>query len=463
MRKHALFLVLGLWLAGTCAAAITEKYVTADAGGGGNGSSGTPWTLAEAIAGATAGMRVNVKAGAYSVGTSTLPTGTAADPIWFRGYNDTIGGLDGQTRTAATGLVNTANMPAITITGLWTPGAFCILQNLNITGALSSALIGSTTIDDCYFVNCSITNTQSNSGARAVQCDDRTKAINCDFTCTQSSHASVVDCDNSAMFYACRFKSASTSACLSTNFTASVGDCVFYGNAGSTGIDLVATNTDLTTIRGCTFYGIGTCIQTVNAAVVGMVVISNCHATDATKWIDNLYAATDNIVVFEFCNRTRDIGTMRTGVDQGCLAAEVTTDGGGAETDYSSAGTGDFRLIYGAPGKSAGLMPNVDCGALQRVENTFPAAGNVLLGSGTYGDVLSVTTPSLTLPSAANVWYGSGTYGNPSSPVTPTKRASSITNCSAGNIKLSVVIDDVTGTYAAAGGLDLPEPIQIGG
>jgi hypothetical protein len=46
------------------------------------------------------------------------------------------------------------------------------------------------------------------------------------------------------------------------------------------------------------------------------------------------------------------------------------------------------------------------------------------------------------------VWTGTGTYGYTGVELTPTKVASSITNCSAGNIKNAVTIGDVTGTYA---------------
>lgn len=61
------------------------------------------------------------------------------------------------------------------------------------------------------------------------------------------------------------------------------------------------------------------------------------------------------------------------------------------------------------------------------------------------------------LPAAADVWNGvdrgDGTNG--------TKRASSITNCEAGNIKATVVIDDVTGTYGGGGVTDLPEIYNV--
>ncbi len=51
---------------------------------------------------------------------------------------------------------------------------------------------------------------------------------------------------------------------------------------------------------------------------------------------------------------------------------------------------------------------------------TLPAAGNVLTGSGTYGNPSSAVTPTLTLPAAGTV-LSSTTYGNPGCQVTGTR------------------------------------------
>lgn len=74
--------------------AITERYVAASAAGGGDGSTGTPWTLHEALLTASAGDRVNIlNDSVYDLTAQVGPVsaGTATQPVLWRGYETTIG------------------------------------------------------------------------------------------------------------------------------------------------------------------------------------------------------------------------------------------------------------------------------------------------------------------------------------------------------------------------------------
>lgn len=77
----------------------TEYYVSSSAGGGGDGSVGTPWTLAEAVAAVNASSisscRINIKAdGTYSTTGVSITAGGGAtgyqEFICFQGYTTTI-------------------------------------------------------------------------------------------------------------------------------------------------------------------------------------------------------------------------------------------------------------------------------------------------------------------------------------------------------------------------------------
>ena len=94
--------------------AITERYVTSGAAGGGDGSSGNPWTLTEALANMAAGDRINIKAdGTYtrSANDTVTPDGTATSPIILRGYTTTIG--DATLGRASGGALDSSKMPTI--------------------------------------------------------------------------------------------------------------------------------------------------------------------------------------------------------------------------------------------------------------------------------------------------------------------------------------------------------------
>jgi hypothetical protein len=74
--------------------AITERYVTAAATGGGDGSEGSPWTLAEGLANVAKNERLNIKADSTYNVTSAIDftnSGDTDEPIWIRGYSSAIG------------------------------------------------------------------------------------------------------------------------------------------------------------------------------------------------------------------------------------------------------------------------------------------------------------------------------------------------------------------------------------
>jgi hypothetical protein len=362
------------------------------------------WTFAEMIAAApAAGTRVNMKAGSYTEGATTLPgSGTITAPIVIRGYSSSPGDLDGQGR-GSDGLLDTTNMPDIAITSAWTPAVYCFLQNLDVSGALSSYLISSTTIDGWGCFNCRFVNTQNNISAGTVRCDDYFILANCDCSCTGASHATVVDCDSDSYIIGCRILATLDTATLLQLNRGHVIDSVFIG-PGNTSIGIKFELTlSLSSVLRCTIYNCGTAIQLPNSAQGPLMFgICNCHITDCGQYIDNLYSATADMSAFEMNNRLRDVGgaAARDGILSTVLAAEITTDTGGIETDTVS--TTNMRLIYGAPGVAKGMMPDTDIGAYQRARPTLPADEDVQDGV-SYGDGGTQYEGDLVLPNVADV------------------------------------------------------------
>jgi hypothetical protein len=388
--------------------AFTEKYVTVAGAGAHDGSSeANAWTFAEMIAAAPAAeTRVNIKAGSYTEGATTLPaSGTIVAPIVLRGYNATIGDLDSQGR-GSDGLLNTANMPDIAVTATWTPSPFCICQNLDISGALSAALLSSSTADSFGFVNCRIANSQNNASAKLLLGDNYVLLINCDFQCTGASHGILIDADAEIQVYGCRFSTTLDSATALQCDSGVILKSVFVGSGSpSTAVGIIFSayiSSGSTMIAQNTFYNWGTAIQGPNSAPAGgrIPVISDNHITDCAKYIDNLYEATANIAVIEMNNRTRDNTTPRTGVLSAVLGAEITTDAGDYTTDYVSAT--NLRLIYGAAGVDGGMMTGTDCGAFNRDRPTLPAVADVQ-SDVQYGDAGTQYTGTFAVPAVADV------------------------------------------------------------
>jgi hypothetical protein len=338
--------------------AYTERYVTQAAGGGGDGSSGSPWTLAEALTNAAAEDRVNIQSdSAYTLAADSITNaGTGWETmIIFRGYNSTIGDLDGVGRNSNTEL-NTTNMPDITLTGSLTPNNWTCLQNLYIHGSLSASLIAGAAPDNIFTISCRIVNTANNASAQAAVYDNSIMAVNSDFECTGATHGSVVEMDNQGSAIFCRFKGTSSTAAL---FDTRIGYHII-GNAflstGGTGIDVDILNAN-TLVIGNTFYNVGTAVLFPNAtAIWNYVIFINNHCTDSTTWIDNGYSATADLFIMEFNTRTRDLTTPRVGIRADSVnASEVTTDTGGASTDYVDAPNGDITLISTAPAVDEGM------------------------------------------------------------------------------------------------------------
>lgn len=356
--------------------AFTERYVTDAAAGGGDGQIGTPWTLAEALTNAVAGDRVNILSDSgYSLGADTVTNvGTISDLIVFRGYNSSIGDLEGLGWNAD-GSLNVTDFPVITLTGLLQANQYVHFEALSFTGARSAVLIGDTTVDRWSMAQCKVVNTQNNAAARCVQFDNNGVLINCDFECSGAAHGFLVNGDVNTKILGCRFKLVAASPCAKFDGDGEAIGCVFIGNGG-VGIGVQVNEAAIVVIANTTFYDLAQALVFPNTAMTYAPILFNNHVTDCGEYINSLYSGTADLAVLEFSNRTRDNTTPRTGIGDGVNVDEITTDTGGIATDYTDAGSDDLTLISAAPGKATGMRRYTDIGGLQRQE---PAGGGGLL------------------------------------------------------------------------------------
>lgn len=378
-------------LAWTVQGAITEKYVTSAGAGTHDGSSeGNAFSWTEMVtdinAGGKAGNRYNVKGSISRTSSSDNVTGsgTTNSPIIIRGYSSTIG--DGYLgRSNGNGPLITSNMPSLSYTsGLFNiSGSYIIFESINFSSTRSGSGWYFSGGGYCDVVRCVASQAGSGSGSIALYAssthmillDNDISLTNGGAVGTEALYVS----GNTARIIGCRITSV-TNAVVAASTVVTIAICnTIYSSSG-----VAITTADTTSPNifwGNTIAsGATNAIQFAAARTVPALVVNNC-ITDNTGF--GIQFGDANAPCLFANNRTRDnvAGDASFSPDWWTATnySPVTTDTGGPEQDYVSAGTGDYRLISTSPAVGNGLPKYASMGALEpqatssaTVSHSFP-------------------------------------------------------------------------------------------
>lgn len=369
------FLLFIIGLAATAGAAITEKYVTAGAGGSGDGSSGNPYTLSQAVteinAGSGAGVRYNIQSGTYTRGAADTisGSGTASAPVILRGYSSTI--TDGyQGRTNDNGDLVTTNMPLLSYSGtgrLSITGTWVLLDCVLATSAASNPTVS--VGNDSAIARCRIENTSTNASASAVTLSSRGVLYNSDVVMSGASGGTtgVTASSASGRVIGNRIKiTSSTCPAVTIQSSSVVAKNQIFGGGGvgilmnsTSGANCILDNT----IVGCASDG----IDIITGATNLQFLAGNMITDNAGNGIDLVSTAN---AAFLAANRLRDNAASLNAAGDWAGATQFhhvdsgTT--GDTSTDYNNYAGNDFRLNATSPATNANIPAKGSIGALQR-------------------------------------------------------------------------------------------------
>lgn len=360
----------------------TKRHCRADAAGSGNGTTNAnsgangAWTLAEALANASIGQKVNLYGGFGTYAPSALITptnsGDSTTPIWWNGCNTTEDDLNDVYDSVA-------NFPFIDFSGAGSyaqfSNSFSWFHNIKIRSPVTTSTRAALYISgpSLHFHKCWLEGTAADVDSRGCL---------------------VAGTGDGAIFTACYFKGSSSADCLGISAsaptivlgcvmdgglrgvaisgTASVQGCLIKSAVGA-GIDCSVANTLAVPIIGNTIYGCGTNgIALTNATTPSALIANNVIANNGAIGIAATNTPSSMIIIANNLFHSNVGGNLSAIIES--FSLNTQTD---SSSPFVNAAGNDFSLVSTSNGKNNGYpgrlfgfggtsVGYLDIGGLQR-------------------------------------------------------------------------------------------------
>ena len=370
--------------------ALTTRYVTNAGAGAADGTS-----LANAMSFATfidymaaagsftaAAGDVFLLCGVSQSRTTTTDSwangGSATSPVVIRGC-DSSGNPAYAGRTNGNGALITTNFASITYTtGRLVLTSWVILEGITITTSASNAAVSVGT--DGVIMRCSVTNSSTNASAVGIGASSVSRSVVFDndvFMTGASGGAAGIN-TNAGTAVRIRYNRVKVTSATAPGIALYVSSSAIKNTVyGSGGIGIyVASSAWSGTIEDNTIVGCGGDGINVITGLTGLGFITGNMVTDNTG--DGIDMVSTSNPTFAAHNRTRDNAAGYANTGDWLTATkygDVTTDTGGASTDYTDSGANDYSLIAASPATSAGIPAYASIGALQRSQTGSGGGG----------------------------------------------------------------------------------------
>lgn len=343
----------------------TDRYVTTS---GNNFNGGTSeidaWDLPTAFSNASAGMRINIKAGTYSYFSSysMSTSGTRDNCIWLRGYKTTIGDLDDKftgdlTNSTDIPLVQANDFSAVTISGQHTfiSGLSFESQSANRSALYDTASYG-------WRKNCRFHNAVSGANEALDGGSSNKSYLNCSFTAAGTSSGSpllgLVDCQNDTKFVNCLFEATQANNFLGIYMTWGGGhiqvlNCMFKnlkdGVHIQTGTNcIIMNNTFVDIARDAIYNNFGS--GSPSDSNTSSLIISNYFdSVSGYCYTGGSSATAEGALVSNNCYRNSSTKFQGTG---DMVEFDALAD---ASNEFTDSANGDYTLKSTSSGYNAGL------------------------------------------------------------------------------------------------------------